>query len=98
MSWSLEWELQDMIEAALEENAVVEAMFANGHEVPALVDLGEWLGCGEVPAVQIARALESGDWQPIFKEFSYAWAEAKARRVEAEHEAAEDYLAFARSL
>ena len=98
MGWSLEWELQDEIEAALEENAAVEAMFADGHEVPALVDLSEWLACGEVPAVQIAQALESGNWQPIFKAFSYAWAEAKAKRIEAEHDAAEDHLAFVRSL
>lgn len=98
MSWSLEWELQDEIETALEENAVVEAMFADGHEVPALVDLGEWIAFGEVPAVQIAQALESGNWEPIYKAFSYAWAEAKAKRIEQNVRDAEEHIALVRSL
>lgn len=98
MGWSLEWELQDEIEAALEENAVVEAMFADGYEVPALVDLGEWIAFGEVPAEQIAQALESGNWKPIFTDFTFAWAEAKAKRIAQEARDAEEHIALVRSL
>lgn len=98
MGWSLEWELQDEIETALACNDTVEAMFAEGYEVPALVDMGEWIACGEVPPEQIAQALESGDWQPIYKAFSYAWAEAKAKRIERDTRDAEEHLAFVRSL
>jgi len=72
----------DQVWDALQHNDYIPALYALGTEVPALVDLCQWLVTErEVDPFQLARAVQAGSLQPWFLEFARDWADRRARQL-----------------